>query len=70
MPSKLIFEKFRRALFPQIGGCVRLSRSLAQAMESSEQKHGRAVPSLAFGGDHTISIGTFLAARARDQTTR
>ncbi len=32
--------------------------------------HLRAVPSLAFGGDHTITIGTFLAARQRDPRTR
>ncbi len=40
------------------------------ALQLASKRHGRQVPSLAFGGDHTISIGTFLAARARDPTTR
>ncbi len=53
-----------------IGGCLRLSEAVSGAMEAAEGRHLRPVPSLAFGGDHTISIGTFIAARRRDPTTR
>ncbi len=67
------FVDFREAAHfnDLIGGCLRLSSHLGTSLEATELKHrGRGVPSLALGGDHTISIGTFMGIKARQHKTR
>lgn len=60
-------RKFERC---PVRGSALMSRNVDVALEVAKERHQRDAPLLCLGGDHTISIGTFMSTRKQHPGTR